>query len=305
MKFTGRFLVLSASSVLATVVVAPVAKLIADGLAQHPRASGWLHLALSGGEYDFGRVYRRLFMVLALVVFLLGRRWLGPVGLLGVRRGSPRLRRLGTGWAVGVGSWAVLLAALALLGQRSLEPAVPEAWAPRLAATLAAALLVAAIEEGVLRGYILGGLARELPRLLAVGLSSALYSALHFLKAAVPVRVGGLEPTIGLTALEAHLRPLARPGMLPPFLGLMLVGVVLAYAYLWSRSLPFAVGLHAGWVFLILNDDLLFREPLGQRGIYGEGGVLARGVGWAFLGLFLALLRPGLRWLAPARGREG
>ncbi|MFQ5532997.1 MAG: type II CAAX prenyl endopeptidase Rce1 family protein, partial [Candidatus Methylomirabilales bacterium] len=106
----------------------------------------------------------------------------------------------------------------------------------------------------------------------------------------VPVTIGH-DLDVGLGALLAHVRPLVQPAIVFPFVGLLLVGVVLAYAYLWTNSLPFAIGLHAGWVFLGKIDGLLIRERTGIPWLYGEQGVLAGAVGWIFLLLMLPLLR--------------
>ena len=62
------------------------------------------------------------------------------------------------------------------------------------------------------------------------------------------------------------------------------------------RSLSFAVGLHAGWVFLMQTERLFVEGPTGQRAIYGEGGLLAGWPGWSFLLITLAALRLGTSW---------
>ena len=81
-------------------------------------------------------------------------------------------------------------------------------------------------------------------------------------------------------------------------LTLSLLGMLLAYAYLWTDSLPFAIGLHAGWVFLVMTPGLLLREPTGIEWLYGEQGVLAGAVGWTLLLLMIPLLRAWTRWTA-------
>jgi membrane protease YdiL (CAAX protease family) len=101
---------------------------------------------------------------------------------------------------------------------------------------------------------------------------------------------------VGVQALVAHLRPLGRPEVFFPFVGLLLLGAVLAYAYLWTDSLPFAIGLHAGWVFLVMTAGLLLREPTGIGWLYGKQGVLARPVGWTLLVFMFPMLRLWIRW---------
>ena len=291
LHFSTRFSLVLTGVFLATVAVAPLAKLGIEALlGAVPQLSDALHLKLSGGEYDFGRVYRRLFMLVALILVLLARRWLGRVALVGMDRDARRARMFGGGLLLGVVSWTLLLVVLALTGRRTLDLDPAAGWMTGIASALAVALLVSLIEELAIRGYLLGGLRREWPLAAAVLATSALYSALHFLKAAVPT-APGWDPGIGLRALIAHFRPLGEPRVLLPFVGLTLVGIVLAYAYVWTRSLPFAIGLHTGWVLMIQLEGVFVSEPPGQAGIYGERGILAGAPAWIFLLLMLAVLR--------------
>ncbi len=306
MRFTTRFAILLGGVFLATVVLAPLVKLALDGLiGTAPGIADTLRLRLDDGVYDFGRVHRRVFLLVALVAIVGARRWLGGVPLLGVRGDEGRLRALGLGLAAGIVSWSAFLLLLLAAGRRTLDAEPAAQWLTALPAAVVTALLVGLVEETALRGYLLGGLAREMPRVAAVLLSSALYSVLHFMRAEVPVQVGRTSPGIGLEALLAHLGPLADPAVLGPFVGLSLVGVVLGYVYLWSRSLPLAIGVHAGWVLLIRLDGLVFLEPLGQRGVYGKDGVLAGVGGWLFLLLLLAAFRPLAAWSARAPAAAG
>jgi membrane protease YdiL (CAAX protease family) len=148
---------------------------------------------------------------------------------------------------------------LILLGKRSVAPAIPVQWPLRVGLALTAGLVVGVIEETIFRGFLLGGLLQDWSRFVAVLVSSTLFSATHFLRGNVRV-ASGLDLDVGLRGLLAHLRPLTQPTVLFPFIGLFLVGIVLAYAYLWTNSLPFAIGLHAGWVFLSKIDGFLLQE---------------------------------------------
>jgi membrane protease YdiL (CAAX protease family) len=160
----------------------------------------------------------------------------------------------------------------------------------RVGLALAAGLLVGVIEETIFRGFLLGGFLQDRSRLAAVLLSSSLYSAAHFLRGKVPV-TSGSDLGVGLRALFAHVRPFTQPMILFPLIGLLLVGVVFAYAYLWTNSLPFAIGLHAGWVFLAKIDGFLLQGQTGVEWLYGKQGVLAGALGWIFLLMMLPLLR--------------
>lgn len=256
-------------------------------------ASDWVALKLRydavSDSYDFGRVLRRVFMLMALVVVLSTRKWLGTVELLGMRRVDRRGRFALAGFAAGVVSWLLLVSALVVAGRRGIRIDQPDGFLFSITAAFAGAVLVGFIEELALRGYVLGGLKREWPVLPAVFATSSLYSILHFLR--TPTRFErGFDPLAGFTTLAEHFGALANPGVIWGFIGLLLVGVVLSYAYLWTRSLPFAIGLHAGWVFLMQTEVWFVDGPTGTRAIYGPGGILTDEFGWGFLMLVLASL---------------
>ncbi len=269
---------------------------VSDTIAHHTRFDP------ETGTYDFGRVFRRVFMLAALVVVVSSRKWLGRVEMLGTGRADARWRLLGTGFAAGVVSWLAFAACLVVAGRRGIAVDLSQGFLGDVAVALIASLVVGLIEEWALRGYLLGGLRREWPALPAVLAASALYSVLHFLKTPVQVE-RGFDPLVGVTTLIEHFRALGAPGVPAGFVGLLLVGVVLSYAYLWTRSLPFAIGLHAGWVFLMQTEGHFVDGPTGQGAMYGRGGVLAGWFGWGFLLAMLPLLYAGARALRPRAGR--
>ena len=85
-------------------------------------------------------------------------------------------------------------------------------------------LLVAVFEEGMCRGFLLGRMMDAgINKFAALVLSSAVFSCLH----------------------------LANPGFaLLPFINLLLAGVLLGSAYIYTRNLWFAIGLHWFWNWL-------------------------------------------------------
>lgn len=93
-----------------------------------------------------------------------------------------------------------------------------------LVQTLAFFLLVAVFEEGMCRGFLLGRMMDAgINKFAALVLSSAVFSCLH----------------------------LANPGFaLLPFINLLLAGVLLGAAYIYTRNLWFAIGLHWFWNWL-------------------------------------------------------
>jgi uncharacterized protein len=290
-RFSGRLACLVIGILGLSVIIAPLAKAGVEWL-QHtfPQTIPLFGLNSTDPSYDFGRIYRRLLLLLTLGLGYLGRRWLGSIPLKGIGPKTYPGRQFGSGLLLGCFSFSLFLGILILLGKRSVAPDIPVHWALRLGLALAAGLLVGVIEETIFRGFLLGGLLQDWSRFAAVLISSSLFSAAHFLRGNVLV-ASGLDVGVGLRALLAHLRPLAQPTIVFPFTGLFLVGVVLAYAYLWTNSLPFAIGLHAGWVFLSKIDGFLLQEQTRIEWLYGKQGILAGALGWIFLLIMIPLLR--------------
>ena len=287
--FARRLAVLIAAGLLSAALLAPLVKIGVDAW----RASG---PAVDAG-YDFGRAFRRLLQLCVLAAVLAGRRWLAPAGAIRIRGLLPTeapWRRLAAGLALGCASFAVLIAGHLAAGGLAAAPQPFAAWPPALGFALLTGLVVALIEETIFRGWLLEGLRAASSAVPAVLLSSLLYSLAHFVTAVVRVRPGW-DPLIGFRALGLHLAQPARWEIALPCLALAAIGVVLACAYLWSGSLPFAIGLHAGWVAILKMTPLALTPAIGSAWLYGAGGALAGAGGWLLIGLMLAGLRLGLR----------
>jgi len=169
----------------------------------------------------------------------------------------------------------ILYAVLAAVGQLSWSA---EAWqriAPRLPTLLAIGLLsawlVAISEEIVFRGVLLSYLrwnGSSPVTIAAIAVSSLLFATAHNIR----------DPLAWLT-----------PSEIPLFIGLVLLGVMLAVAYVVTRSLWCSIGLHSGLLAIgrVLPRDHLIVinfEPwwLGGAGDLGRDGDLRRApIVWA------------------------
>ena len=320
MKNHWLLLAIFLSVLLATIVLLPVVKVLADAAVTR---SDSFHRMLKykpgtdggPGTYDMGRVTRRLLMIGALVVLIAFRKRLdiGSLATTGLRGSRHGLRELLQGIALGVGSLALFMVLLTALG----------AWEPRessgsvvsvLLKSLLAGAGVGIAEEILFRGFLLQSLAVSLGSGWALFWSSALYSILHFFRAKVPVPVG-LDPLIGLKTVGEFFSPLvAEPAVLldrarwdesivPGTVGLLLVGIVLGYAFVRTKRLHMSIGLHAGWVF-VLKFQKLFISRSGHelRWLYGGKVVVTGVLGWAFL---LALWAVLVWQLGRDQGRGG
>jgi membrane protease YdiL (CAAX protease family) len=141
-------------------------------------------------------------------------------------RGFPRVRRAAWDSLVGTGIGGALLgAAVSLLAVAGMvrwvadRGTVPE-YVAVLASTFVFFALAAAWEEAVFRGYAFQALVQGIGVWPAVLASSALFAAAH-----------GANPNVTPVGLA----------------NIFLAGVMLAVAYLRTRSLWFATGVHLGW----------------------------------------------------------
>lgn len=132
--------------------------------------------------------------------------------------GQGWLGKLAAGWGVGTALQFLVLAVLGAAGWLVVERAD---WRPlSLTVSIFSWLIISFNEELAFRGYILQRLAQAWGMPAAVVTSSALFTMVH--------------------SMNPNVQPLA-------LLSLFVAGLLLATAYLVSRSLWLPIGLHIGW----------------------------------------------------------
>lgn len=114
---------------------------------------------------------------------------------------------------------------------------------------VAASVVVPVIEETLFRGLILGVLLRSGSRYLAIFVTSAFFSILHFLKA--PERTSTAVTWLsGFNSISHSFVQFSDPSLVAAaFTTLFLIGWILADTRLRTCSLWLPIGLHAGWIF--------------------------------------------------------
>jgi uncharacterized protein len=175
-----------------------------------------------------------------------------------VRRGRPTWQILG-GFALG---WASL-AAVALLALACgasafiLTHSTADLFHLLSSATLTA-VVVAVLEELVFRGALFTLLRQAMPWPAALVVSSAVYSAVHFIKKAeIAMPVQWYSGLALLWAMLSH-----PPPLIPAFFTLFVAGAILALCFQRTAALYFSMGLHAGWIFWFKSYHFLF-HPTG------------------------------------------
>lgn len=147
---------------------------------------------------------------------------------------------------VGVYEWRETLPSMGKLVRRVLLPAVA----------------ASVIEEWLFRGILLGLWLRYSRAWVACTGSAAVYAWMHFLKPTSAI--DDFDPThyfAGLEWLGKTLVSVFQPSfLLTDGLGLFAAGCILAWVRYRTRSLTFAMGLHAGWILAFKGFHLVVED---------------------------------------------
>jgi membrane protease YdiL (CAAX protease family) len=252
-------------------------------------------------DFPFHRMGERIGMLALLVGFVLLARRLGLADRKSLGYGLPRrafLRELSVGLALGVASMLAVVAAMSALGLLD--------WT-RFAALSTAALLklivlrlfsglaVAFIEETFLRGAMHTGIERESGTTAAIILTALVYAATHFF-ASYHIAPAQVNAHSGVDLLLGTVQAFAHPGAIADaFSALLAVGVLLGLVRAATGNIGACIGLHAGWVWIMLVVHEL-SQPLRE----GPGGFLLSRfdgfVGWLVFAWIVVLALPLVRF---------
>jgi membrane protease YdiL (CAAX protease family) len=251
-------------------------------------------------DFPFHRIGERIGMLAFLIGFLLVARRLRLADRASLGFAAPRgiyLRELAIGLVLGVITMSAVAASMVALGLLDLHPAASydaAALAALIGKRLASGLAVALIEETALRGAMYAGIQRESGAAVAIVLTSLVYAWTHFL-GSFHIPAAQVSSWSGLELLEGTLQSLAHPlGIVDSFLCLTAVGAVLALVRAITGNTAAGMGLHAGWVWVMLVVHGLAQpnraSPLGFLLGRHDGFT-----GWLVLGWTL-VLGVGLCW---------
>ena len=231
--------------------------LVAFGVVALLAYPGWL-LLHPYFNFPFHRIGERIGMLGLLVAFVLVARRLGLADRSSLGYGAPRgvfLRELAIGLALGVVTLVGvvgIMAGLGLLEWRSNAALGVGPLAKLVAARLGSGLAVGLIEETFVRGAMFAGIQRESGTRTAIVLTSILFGASHFFgKVFIPA--DQVTAWSGVALITGTLHTFADPlGIADAFLCYTAVGVVLAIVRARTGNVAASLGLHAGWVWVIL-----------------------------------------------------
>jgi membrane protease YdiL (CAAX protease family) len=209
-------------------------------------------------DFPFHRIGERVGMLALLVGFVLVAKRLGLADRASLGYGAPRrefIRELLVGLALGVATMVAIvgiMAALGVLEWRKDAVFGTAVLVKLVAARLGNGLAVALIEETFIRGAMFTAIQRESGTRTAIILTSLLYSASHFF-AKVRIPAEQVTSWSGVDLITSTLHTFADPlGIMDAFLAYAAVGVVLAMVRALMGNIAPTLGLHAGWVWVIL-----------------------------------------------------
>jgi hypothetical protein len=297
MKLYKKLILLFLIIVFASCILAPIKKVPLDFMLEK---TGFMAETVDyeNSVYDFGKVMRRILMVVTLIVFIAFRKSLRFGALISsglkIRPGAFRQFLLG-----------LSLAVLSILIYYGIG-LITGAWIIHLDYDSAGviifsivkyaliACLIGVMEEIFFRGFLLQSFMENMSVPMAVCMCSLIYSVLHFFRADVFVSTG-FQPFVGFVTMAQFFKPLFLDLVkhLPAIIGLFLVGVVMSYALIRTKSLYLSIGLHSGMVFMVKADTMFIsriREKLVL--LFGGDSKLITGIIiWVFLICILLVIR--------------
>jgi uncharacterized protein len=218
---------------------------------------GWL-LLHPHFDFPFHRIGERIGMLGLLVGFVLVARRLGLSDRASLGFGAPRRRFIaecGIGLALGVVTMLAVVAIMAALGLLAWRTDVgfgAQPIAKLLGQSLASGLAVALIEETFIRGAMFTAIQRESGSRTAIVLTSVLFAASHFFG---KVRIPADQVTAwsGVALITGTLHAFTDPlGMVDAFMCYLSIGVMLAAIRMETGNIAATLGIHAGWVWIML-----------------------------------------------------
>jgi membrane protease YdiL (CAAX protease family) len=148
--------------------------------------------------------------------------------------------------------------------------------AARILLALVAALFIPPLEETIFRGFLQGELVRGLGMRWGWPLAAFIYMLAHFLKIPPSLDQQPVHLWSGASALGAAFLPVVQGVFLcGRGLNLFLIGLILGGIYLRSGSLWVNLGLHSGWIFVLLLFTGITRPLVPANIPFFEGDLLS------------------------------
>jgi membrane protease YdiL (CAAX protease family) len=217
-------------------------------------------IAAMAGAHEPSRIGRKGLVPLVVIAWIVMARVPrnGLPQVLGLAGGRTPMRSIAVGLLCGALSLVILNVVLILMGARLVEPELgPAMLLLKTILYLLQAVGLALLEETLFRGLVQGRLRAASGHVVAITLGSVIFAASHFLRPpksrppeawwdTMPACFAGLGEMLTLRWRE--------------FVGLLLVGLVLAIVRAGRRTIFLAMGVHAGWVWVRFTSNKALEE---------------------------------------------
>lgn len=210
------------------------------------------------------RIFDRFFLILGLMATYLFRVRLQKKSLatLGLKRKGHSVSLVFSGIAFALLSLMVLTFVASFCQATAFHYHPPKL--KKLFYYTTSAILIGFFEEFFFRGLFLQTLMEDFSTWFSVGVSSLVYSLIHFLKPFL------LNKPEDLTLFYTESA------------GLFLFGTLMSYAFLRTRSLYLSMGLHAGFVFFLKMDGIFVnRLIVDPKWLFGEERLIGGIATWS------------------------
>ena len=277
-------------------IISPIVKIPLDFMLEK---TGFLAKSVDykDGMYDFGKVMRRILMLVTLIVFVFFGRSLKIATLISsaIRLRPGFFRQFLFGFLMAGISLLIYYSLAILFGAWMIHVDYNSAGiiVSKIIEYVLLGCLIGFIEEAFFRGFVLQSFMESMSLPVAVCACSLMYSLLHFFRADVHVATG-FQAFVGFTTIIQFFKPLVFQFIrhLPSIVGLFLVGAVLSYAFIQTKSLYLSIGLHSGWVFMMKADGLFLDRIRGMREwFFGDSQMVTGILIWFFLFCIFVIIK--------------
>ncbi len=258
--------------------------------------SPWIYqvlqsFAAEGSVFDapFHRVTSRIVLIMVSLLLYPAYKLSGMNGRddWGLVKSSNRRQLIGMGLGLGVVSMLIIYLLGLALGAFAWDTRgkTAEYLARKIIQVVLGGLFIGFFEEILFRGFIQTTLRKSIGVLGSILLGSFFFSIVHFMR---PVNPDTVNQWYSGFLLFKSLFARAGDAFLQEACTLFCMGVVLAVLSHWMKSVYVAIGLHAGWVWIMMLFRLFTENQKNMIWLYGTSDWISRG--WIGPAMALAVL---------------